>query len=402
MTNTNQEPSSNPFPTEKTDPLSPDQSSEKPLVSIGWILAVDERNRERLRAYEKAADTLLAYLVKQFPQFSWQMPFIRRGFYGPHGALDPLPLLETGVHEKTNLVWDYALIVVPNELRPLERIFTIGIPSSALEVAVLSSARLDFSNRFSEQLAALAAHLLGHMWGLEHHEHGPMFPPENCETLALIEFPQKQRLIIIDRLEEVADKRLEEQQNRWSWFSFYWHTFWADPQSIFIDIIGYKPWWLPVRMGRLTAAAMATIIVLLMAAESWEVGTNMTTLKLVIGSSVSILIATILLFFGQNLNKIAREVGWREQLTRTRLVLFTTLLLGMISVWGVLFVISFLAVILVPETVAAKWLSAPLETAALVRQAAFMATLGALAAALGGNLEDEDKLKAKLFYDEET
>ena len=34
--------------------------------------------------------------------------------------------------------------------------------------------------------------------------------------------------------------------------------------------------------------------------------------------------------------------------------------------------------------------------------AAFMATLGVIAAALGGNLEEEGEIKAELLFDEET
>ncbi|MCB0168285.1 MAG: hypothetical protein KDI79_28920 [Anaerolineae bacterium] len=137
-------------------------------------------------------------------------------------------------------------------------------------------------------------------------------------------------------------------------------------------------------------------------AEAWEIGTNLPLITAGIGTLASILIAAVLLFFGQNLNQIAREAGWREQLTRTRIVLFLTLLLGMISIWAVLFIISFLAVFLVPERVATNWLGLAPTTSMLAQHAAFMATLGVLGAALGGNLEDEDKLKAKLFYDEET
>ncbi|MCB0194600.1 MAG: hypothetical protein KDJ65_21800 [Anaerolineae bacterium] len=366
-------------------------------------MAVDERDLSRIKAFRQAADQLHQYLSVQFPQFQWDMPFIHRALFSPHGALDPLPLLEAGMHEKTSHVWDYALVVVPNELTPLERIFTIGVPSSALEVAALSSARLNYGDRFSEQLSALATHLLGHMWGLEHAETGPMVPPEDCDTLTLDDFSESEQEIIIDRLEEVADQRLEEQQSRWSWLSFYWHTFWADPQSIFIDVLGYKPWRLPIRMGRLTAAALASILVLVLAAESWEIGTNLYFPTLVVATVLSIFIATILLFFGQNLNNIAREVGWREQLTRTRIVLFQTLLVGMITVWGVLFTISFITALFIPRSVTLVWSGlSTLGLPLLAQHAAFMATTGVLAAALGGNLEEEDTLKAKLFFDEET
>lgn len=378
------------------------QASEKPLVSIGWMLATDERDASLVSAYQEANRKLLACLAKQFPQFQWEMPVVNRGRYSPVGALDPLSLLEMGAHQKTHEIWDYALVVVPNELTPLDRVFTIGVPSSALEVAVISTARLHRDESFCEQLAALATHLLGHMWGLEHREEGPMVPPEEAKELQLVNFSPEEQAEVVDRLEEVSDKRLEERQSRWNRGSFYWYAFWADPKSILEDVWGYKPWRLPFRMGRVTTAAAASILVLLLAAESWEVGTNLSLIILTTGACGAVLMATVFIFFGQNLNEISREVGWREQLTRTRIVLFQTLLLGMINIWLLLFIASYIAVSLVPDQVAAKWLNETLNQSALIRQAAFMATLGVLAAALGGNLEDEDRLKAQLFYDEET
>lgn len=372
------------------------------LVSIGWILAADERDEAVLAAYRQAAHRVLTNLSEQFPQFHWEMPFVKRGQFAPLGALNPLPLLELGVQEKLHQVWDYALVLVPNELHAKDRVSTIGIPSSALEVAVISTARLNNDQGFVEQLAGLALHLLGHMWGLEHTSEGPMTPPEDCDQLCVDLFSSEQQAVIVDRLEEVADARLEEQQKGWGWFAFHWHTFWADPSGILIDIFGYKPWRLPFRMPRLTAAAAVSIVFLLLGAEAWEVGVNFSPLALALGALGSVLASTTFIYFGQNLSQISREVGRREQLTRTRMVLFYTLLLGMSALWLVLFVVSFLAAAAVPQDVPRQWLDISLGGPALARYAAFMAILGILAAALGGNLEEESDMKARLFFDEET
>jgi hypothetical protein len=321
--------------------------------------------------------------------------------YPPYGALEPLPLLELGVHEKLSRRWDFALVLVSNDLRPRTRIFTIGVPSSALETIVLSSARLGDPADIPERLAALALHLLGHVWGLEHEE-GLMTPPEDCGTLRVAPFPAQQQDAVAARLAEVADARLEEQSQRWNRLTFYWHSFWADPRSIVTDTWGYAPWRLPFRMGRLTAAAAISILLLLLGAEAWEIGVNLSAPHLVIGAAIAIFSATIFLFWGQNLGEISRDVGWREQLIRTRIVVFGTVLVGTVSLWIVLFVLSYLAALSVPSVVPARWLDVPLDSAALARHAAFMASLGVLAGAFGGNLEDEDAIKAELFFDEET
>lgn len=375
-----------------------------PLVHIGIVLATDLRDSDVESAYKQTGRHLQDVLLEQFPQFRWRVDFVNRNRYAPRGAIDPLPLLTFGVQEKISHHWDYALVLVPNALQPRKRVHTVGIPSSALETAVLSSADLDENSaQFCDQLVALALHLLGHLWGLEHHDSGPMRPPEELSQLQLSHFPDFQQSITVDRLEEVADKRLEEQAKRWNRLAFYWRAFWADPKSILIDIIGYSPWKLPLQAGRLTAATAVSLMLLLLAAEAWEVGVNLSLPLLVLGGIVALMLAAAFIFAGQNLGEISRGVGWREQLTRTRIVIFGTVLLGMLALWLLLFVVSFFIGWLLPDEVLAAWIREPtLSTLQLARHAAFMAILGVLAGALGGNLEDEHEIKANLLFDEET
>jgi len=374
----------------------------KPLMSIGWIVATEIPDPALWAAYENARTALLALVEQQFPQFHWQMTLIQETRHPHFGLLEPLPLLELGVHEKLSRGWDFALVLVPNELLPRARTFTIGVPSSALETAVLSSARLGAVEQVSDRVAALALHLLGHIWGLEHDKESPMCPPESCELLWLRPFPNDQQQSAAQRLIEVADARVEEDAVPIGRLQFYWRTFWADPASMFVDVWGYAPWRMPFRMGRLTAAAMVSIVFLLLGAEAWEVGVNTTYLQSIVGAIAIIFTATAFLFWVKNLGEISRNIGWREQLIRTRIVVFFTLLFGLSSLWAVLFSLSLLAALYVPQAVPTGWLGMQLTFGALGRYAAFMATLGVLAGALGGNLEDEDALKAELFFDEET
>ena len=379
-------------------------TTKTPLVHIGLVLAADLRDFDTTTAYEQTAVSLETMLRQQFPTFRWQVDFVNRNQYAPRGALDPLPLLTFGVQEKIMHHWDYALMVVPNALRPRERVHTVGIPSSALETAVLSSADLDENSpHFCDHMVALALHLLGHLWGLEHNDSGPMQPPENLRELDLQPFSEDQQAIIVDRLDEVADKRLEEQTKHWNRFTFYWRAFWADPKSILIDIIGYAPWKLPLQTGRLTAATAVSLLILLLAAEAWEVGVNLSLPLLAISTFFTLIVATAFIFAGQNLGQISRDVGWREQLTRTRIVIFGTLLLGMVALWLLLFAVTFFIGWLMPNEVLSGWIGeASLSYRQLAHHAAFMAILGVLAGALGGNLEDEGEIKAELLYDEET
>lgn len=378
---------------------------EKPLVHIGWLLAADSEKSSMISQSQTAGIQLRDTLAQQFPQFRWRVDFAHRRRFAPKGALDPLPVLEFGVREKIAEHWDYVLIVVPNELRGRQRVHTIGVPSSALETAVLSTASLDrrHTDHVTEQLVMLGLHLLGHIWGIEHCNDGPMFPPEKPEQLKHAPFPPFQEEIIIDRLEEVADKRLEEQSQHWNRFVFYWRAFWADPKSILIDVVGYAPWLLPFRMARLTAATAVSLLILLLTAEAWEMGVSMPPARLIIGALISILIATAFIFSGKNLGELSRDVGWHEQLIRTRIVLVGTILMGMASLWLVLFAFSLLVGWVLPSDVLIRWTELDmLDRLLLVRHAAFMAMLGVLAGALGGNLEEDEAIKAQLYFDEET
>lgn len=372
------------------------------LVTIGWVLAADERDSQTLASYARARELLQQFLAEQFPGFRWEMPVVERRRFPPRGSLEPLPLLEMGVQEKLDRDWDFALVLVPNELSGRDLSFAAGVPSSALEVAALSSARWSSSTDMADALASLALHLLGHMWGLEHAERGPMCLPRIGDPSSLSAFPAEQHQWVNHRLAEVADARLEEEHRDWNWWSFHWRTLRSDPRGIATDVLGYAPWRLPLRTGRLTAAAAVTLIFLLLGAESWEIGTHLPGWALAIAALVCTLVATGFVYLGQNLSQVCRGAARKEQLTRTRMVLFATLLLGMASMWLVLFTLSALAIFAVPDIVTTGWLGAEPQVPDLLGHAAFIATLGILAAALGGNLEEQEVLKSSLLYDEET
>ena len=261
---------------------------------------------------------------------------------------------------------------------------------------------MELSDEFADRLAGLALHLLGHLWGMDHARSGPMAPPDDASILKTGRFPPPQETAIVARLTDVTDARLEEQHGRWNWLSFHWHTLRADPRGIASDIWGYAPWLLPLRMGKLTAAAAVSLVFLLLGAEAWEVGISFGALALAVGALSVVVAATTFLYWGQNISQIARHIGWHEQLTRTRIVLFTTLLVGMAALWVVLFVVALGAALAVPRAVPSSWVGEDLGITALARYAAFLAILGVVAGALGGNLEDEDTLKAQLYFDEET
>jgi len=371
------------------------------LVHIGLLLAADDTLRRPAVPYEAARDRLHSALAAQFPRFQWRVTIRQRRRFSPHGAVDPVALLEYGVQEKLAQRWDYALVLVPNELEFRDRPTTWGAPSSALEVAVLSTDRISSADRYGDEVAAMALHLLGHLWGEEHAAAGPMRPADHPEDLHVVRFPADQEARIVDRLDDVADARVEEQSVSKRAVSFYWRTFTADPRAIITDVRGYAPWALPFRLGRLTAGALSFIVILLLAAEPWEVGVHASAAFLAGGAVLAIAAAVSFLFVGQNLRMMAGGTEWHEQLARTQIVIFLSLLVGITSLWVVLAVTTLLCGLAMPDAVLARWLPARPDFAALCRHATFMATLGTFGAALGGSLEDEGNFKAKFLFDQD-
>lgn len=376
-------------------------AEDRPPLVVGWIVAADVRDEALLAAYEAARERLLEHLAEHFPQFRWEMPAVARGAHAPRGSLRPLELLELAGEEKLRRRWDFALAVVPNELEPRHRISTVGVPSSALEAAVLSSAGIGEDGALPERLAALALHLLGHLWTLEVRPDGPMRPVVP-EELRLEPFPPDQARVAYRHLCEVTDERLEERPHRWSRPGFYLRAFLADPAGILKSIVGYRPWRLPLYLGRLTAAVAGSLLFLLLTAESWEAGTHVAPWAAVAGPFAAVLVATLFVFFGQNLDQVGRGRGPSEQLARSHLVLFGTLAAGMASLHVALFAVLMGLSFALPVGVVSGWAGfAPPELPRL-RYVAFLSSIGLLVAALGGNLEDEDRMKEELLYDEEV
>ncbi len=375
---------------------------ERPLVRLGWIVVAgiaDPAQDELIQTVIRHVDHALQ---SQFPQYHWEMPLFRRPIYPPIGTLDPLPLLELGAEEKLHRQLDLALVVVPNELTPRTRTFVTGVPSSALETAVISLARFMERADPAAGIAGLALHLLGHLLGAEHESQGVMEASADPDRIRVQDYSQSTAGLIRERLARIADARVEEVPGPVSRLGFVWRTLRSDLRGIAAEITGNAPWRMPLQLGRYTAATAVTVVFIFLSAEAWELGAHLAPGWLALGAVVIMLLATLSLYLGQNLHQLGRVTMIREQLVRTRIVVFGSLLLGTAAQWLSLFLIALVVIHAFPREVFASWAGTPLERLDLVHYANFMATLGVMAGAFGGNLEDESEIKAVLLFDEET
>lgn len=375
---------------------------ERPLVRLGWIVVsgiTDPDQQELILAVIQSVRETLQF---QFPQYRWETPLFRRPIYPAIGTLDPLPLLELGAEEKLHRHLDLAFVVVPNELTPRTRIFVTGVPSSPLETAVLSLARFMERPDPATGVAALALHLLGHLLGAEHESQGIMEPSADPDRIQVQSYSESTAELIRERLARIADARVEEVPGARNCVSFVWRTLRSDLRGIADEVTGNAPWRMPLQLGRYTAATAVTVVFLFLSAEAWELGAHLAPGWLGAGALLIVLLATLSLYIGQNFHQLGRVTTIREQLVRTRIVVFGSLLLGTAAQWLSLFLVALVVVHAFPREVFASWAGASAAQLNLAHYAIFMATLGVLAGAFGGNLEDESEIKAVLLFDEET
>ena len=92
----------------------------------------------------------------------------------------------------------------------------------------------------------------------------------------------------------------------------------------------------------------------------------------------------------------------KEQAVRSRIILFGTLFIGLASFWLNLLLISFIIINLLPQKVIVGWAGLGGNTLPVFHFSKLMATFGILASSVGGNLEEEQDIKAVLIYTEET
>ena len=371
---------------------------DKPSIQIGWLTM---NTRRSSRGGDGSAEKLRLRLERQMPEFDWQVERVDMPLGPRLGAVDPLELLVHGVQKKIECGWDFSIVDTDVELLARERPFIFGVPSSALETAVISRLRVTEQDNAGDLMVVLGQYLMGSLLGLEPREEGAMRRPHVDESRTPQDFTGDELRTMSVRLADVGDERLEEQGQSWNGWSFRWSTLTADFRGIMRDIIGYRPWRQPFRLGKLTAASFVSMLFLFLGAEAWELGGAAHPVLLAIGAVLSIGATSWFLYRGQNLADLSRGVGLTEQVVRSQLVLWWCLVIGVLSLWLFLFTVSLIIAGVLPREEIESWLSGPLTMEVRVSFAAFLSSLGTLAGGLGGNLEEQKDFKARFLFDEE-
>ncbi len=366
-------------------------SQERSRIELGWVVCEGERQRDGLLrdTVARISTDFLKEMNREFPAHDWRGEVIWRRTPGRGARVDPLEMLEIGVREKVRNGWDLAMVGTGAELMGRRKTELEAVPASALECGIFSLWKAGGEETGDDRLLTIMRYLLGSMLGLE-------LTPETTD------FTPAQRAAIEARLADIGDERLEEKGRKWSRLSFYLGTLTADARGVAGDVIGYRPWMQPFRFGRLTAAAFVTSLLSLLGAEVWELGVGSGPLLLGCAAFLSVFGAMWYLYLGQNLGELTGGIALSEQVARSNLVMGLCLWIGMASLWLLLFVSCWSLASLLPRAVVEGWSGETLDALARARFAAFVSTLGTLAGALGGNLEDENSFKAHFFFDDEV
>ncbi len=374
-------------------------------VSIGFIFDVDETVQAR-ELLHRLQQSFLSSLQQDLPNFTWSLRCISRHDFPVERPQDPLILLEYGSDIKIEYELDFVLVFTSLPLLARFNQTVNAVPSGMLETGVISIARqLDQGNPHDIQLSALALsrHVLGHLFGLQHNDTTVMRPREFWDGREPLDWNEQEKLAINTFLNDIADPRLEETAGAAKTAGrFYVQVLLREGLSLLRDILSFRSWMMVLHLGRFTAATAISIIFMFLSAEAWELGAAITTNWLDLSLFIVLLLATLSLYFGQNLQGVGRADKMMEQAVRSRIILFGTLFVGMLSFWISLFVVSLGVIYLLPESVLTNWAGLTNQPLPMLHFAKIMATFGILASSLGGNLEEEHDLKAVLIYEEET
>ena len=393
-----------------------------PDVVVGWVQAGPLSKVQR-RAVVRARTLVRRRLADELPAFAWESPLVRRADLTAGDRLaEPVELLDAGAAEKEIAGWDFALVVTAVDLRARSRPFALAAPSNALDCGALSLARLDPGLRteldddtradvMARRLAALALHTFGHLNGLRHSADpaGLMHPPGRPADLDSMElFSGAERAELAEEVADVADPRMEETGlvHELTDAAFAVKATLLGLDDVLDGLLTIKPWRFPFQLAKLSTAAVSTLVVLVITAEAWDLGTRQPP-WLVALLSVGTLAATSVYLVGRQ-HLLNHRHGRRrtEQRVVSNVTILLALAIGMATTYAALYVTTLaLAFVLFDAPIRDAWagsLGTPVGLGHILTFAGFVAAFGLAVGALGASFEDETYFRHVAYVDEET
>jgi predicted Zn-dependent protease len=250
------------------------------------------------KALHKVREQLLEFLGRSFSTFDWQMP-IARQMELAGAANEPALLLQHGSEERESRNWDFGVLITSSDLISRYKPFALAVVSRALDLAVISTARItpgtgdpsvsdgDRLSLLTRRLWALILHVLGHLNGLSHvaEPANVMSDIETVEDLSVVrELTDDQRRSMAGNLQQIADLRLEEQEDmrRVNSYRFYLRGTWINRHEIADAVWQAEPWEFPMRLMRLTTVAVSSLVLLMVTGETWDLALSQSAVRVAV------------------------------------------------------------------------------------------------------------------------
>lgn len=403
-----------------SDPISMVSQSHERLIEIGWLVSSDVKKSDR-NAITQARNQMLTLLQQDFHQFQWRMPVMLQPPPLAGEAAVAAKLLYEAAYERDGRRWDYAFVITGADLTSYYKPFSFAMPSQALAVAVISTARLisrsllaDDSETWSalkaQRLLSISMHLLGDLNGLDHQAEPSdfMYEPRDMDELdRMTSYSSAGRQRLLHMLTEVADLRLEEQLDRKKGGvgGFYIRALWLLRKDIVSAVLQAKPWQFPFRLSRLTTAALSTLLILMMTAEAWDLGMSQQLPWMSIFSLGVLLGTSVFIVKRQKLLLRRSQRRLTEQIVVTNVASSLIVFVGMAVTYLMLFSLTLLfAGALFMEPLVDTWaasLDGQISLDNYLSLAQLTASLGILIGALGASFEGQDYFRHIAYVDEE-
>lgn len=401
-----------------------------PLIEVG-IVTVGHFDAVDREAIKQAGQAFRLFLQQRFPEFNWCIARVRREDLAAIVRDEPSALLEEGSQIREAYGWDYGFIVTSADLKARYKPYALAALSNALDLAVISTNRIDPQSYqaelnaeerlqvLNERLKTLMLYAFGHLNGLNYRSEeaelipglqnidampshtdaspppAPVLTDEQCDAMR-------------DNLHQTADLRLEEQEKTHGLplVYFYLQSAWINRHEIANAVRQARPWQFPVRLVRLSAAALSIVFILLLTAETWHLALFQTPGRAVVLLLLTLISTTIFVTFQQSLF-VQRALNPRsEQSVITNVSATGIVLLGMFSTTLFLLSISLLfTVSLYPAALITSWTDSVIQDVRFVHYvmaSLFVTTLGLLIGALGASFEEQYYFRHIVFVDEEV
>lgn len=394
-------------------------TDSNPEIEVGLVLAgsLDAVDREAVDLARRHAGR---ELQNRFPEFTWRLHLVQREEMTTGRREEPVAFFQQGQTERDLHKWDFVLVMTSADLIGHDKPFALAAVSRTLDLAVISTARVDPRavdasvaresriRMLAHRIAVIVLRCLGHLNGLDHHPHRDnlMWDADDVEeldptgtlTAAQIERMRKNLLAIADaRLEEVAAPR--------SLVLFLMRAAWCQRREILAGVVQAAPWEFPIRLSRLTTAAVSASLILLMTAEVWDMSMNQ-SLTSAAGLMLTVItVMTAYVVIRQQLLVRRQDRLMTEQIAVSNITATVTVLCGMVTTMLALFAASLIVSrLLFPQQLVRNWaatLDGPAGFTHYLLLCGVVTALSVSIGAFGAVFENQSYFRHVIFVDEE-